>query len=763
MTSKVNPQQVYAPAIHAYHVRHCARCALITIFLSCLSLVFAVRASFAETKQFVAFSMKGAKARIENAIRTGEDFRKDQLDVYHLGGITKPLAVVLDKDNGDWIIVGERDVNSAILTLDDWTVALRARFLYAGRDPGVTIDPQKSNPSIKSDSPESYKSATIQKVRFFGGIENTHFGEVCYEADWLMKRVGLGLEKLDVDKLQIYFDLLLKEEAITHSTSFAASRFWFYPIINRVNVLGDVILLEKFKMGVLTEVLYAEVDGKPLADPSNFQDHASEGFSRSFSDNYDAAAKSAEVLETLRGLTRLAGLAKGLVQAEDKPDLRFWLWSYPVPKVNTPETVDIVRVEDHAHHLRVFGGVELAALATRLKGGDARALKELVLKTRPAINAVSWHFALEVKDDQPVAVIVPPALADRDRVIALRDHAWFLYQKKHYAEALEGLNAAYEASPELAAEAYWEKAVVTREYGLATALDPNSTLGLGDARVREAILLFQKGIDFNPNYAAGYFELGVTYGALGDHQNAVVSLERTLALDRDFAPASFKLGVEYAQLGNEGMAMTYLKAYLAKEPSGTFADDARAMLNRIEERHSTSAKLTASKIKHYNNDELKLAFDYPADWVVLNRSQVAQKAKGLITDSSPNLVLAVGNPDDWDQNATIQIVRRNGAEGVMSDSQLNDLADMLDRRMPLQLPDFTKVSHRVVKIHGAPALEYTALSTRLSVWMEAKEYIISIEGKALIITLTAKKDIFSNIDDKCFQTIINTVIWKEPQ
>ena len=39
---------------------------------------------------------------------------------------------------------------------------------------------------------------------FAGGIENTHFGQVCYEANWLMKKIGLGLEKLPVEKLKTY-------------------------------------------------------------------------------------------------------------------------------------------------------------------------------------------------------------------------------------------------------------------------------------------------------------------------------------------------------------------------------------------------------------------------------------------------------------------------------------------------------------------------------------------------------------------------------
>jgi hypothetical protein len=211
-----------------------------------------------ETKTFVAFSMKAAETKVESAIKMGIDFRRTQLDLYQLGGITKPWAIIIDKDRGDWIIVGERDVNSSILTLDDLVVALRARFLHADADPGVTIDPQSSDPSIKLGDPRLFKFATSQKVRFFGGIQKTHFGQVCYEADWLMKRVALGIERLGINNLRTYWDLLQKEQSISHSSAFTTSRFWFYPIVNRVDVLGDVVLLEKFRMGVFTEILYME-------------------------------------------------------------------------------------------------------------------------------------------------------------------------------------------------------------------------------------------------------------------------------------------------------------------------------------------------------------------------------------------------------------------------------------------------------------------------------------------------------------------------
>ena len=64
-------------------------------------------------------------------------------------------------------------------------------------------------------------------------------------------------------------------------------------------------------MGVFTEVLHAEVDGQPIRNVDTFNDFPSEGFSRLFSEHYEALAQVRDVFETLRGLTRLLHWRRG--------------------------------------------------------------------------------------------------------------------------------------------------------------------------------------------------------------------------------------------------------------------------------------------------------------------------------------------------------------------------------------------------------------------------------------------------------------------
>src|SRR5262249_21347376 len=157
-----------------------------------------------ETKTVIAYSMSVARAQVQDAEMAGRDFRRERPDLFHLGGITTPWAVVVDPATRDWILVGERDPKAAALTLDDWVVALRARFTHVEADPGVTMDRRPSERCLRAGLQTACLDASRQDVRFFGGVDHTRFGQVCLEADQLMKRIGLALEPSPVKELKTY-------------------------------------------------------------------------------------------------------------------------------------------------------------------------------------------------------------------------------------------------------------------------------------------------------------------------------------------------------------------------------------------------------------------------------------------------------------------------------------------------------------------------------------------------------------------------------
>jgi len=554
------------------------------LLMASVAMAWAAAASAQETKTFVAYSMKVAQARVEAAVKADEDFRKKQPDLYYLGGITKPWAVVLDAKTGDWILVGERDPKSSVLTLDDWVTALRARFIHAEKDPGVTIDPRPCAECRKAGVP--CKHATKQDVRFFGGIENTHFGQVCYEADWLMKRIGLGLERLPVERLKTYYDLSVEQARNTGAVrTNVGSRFWFYPIVNRVNVIGDVVLLEKFQMGVFTEVLYAEVEGKPVTDVDKFEHYPSEGFSRSFSENYDSAAEARELLETLRGLTRLAALAKGLCQLDRKPSLDFCLTAYPMEKAQTPRDVEVLTVDNRDVGFEISGGVSLTALAMQFRGGDTSAFRKVVLGARPSAEALLWGFAArQSRDGQPIAIRIPSELAKPQDIAGLMAQAAFLAQKKRYDGAIESYSKVITLNPQCA-EAYNNRGVACADkgdlgraisdYDKALVLDPQDAMAYSNRAAAyndkgeydRAISDCGEALELNPNLAKAYNNRGVAYHGMGWLFRAITDFDRAIAIDPRLRDAYNNRGCAYVDVGDYGRAVQDLDAAAELDPN----------------------------------------------------------------------------------------------------------------------------------------------------------------------------------------------------
>ena len=212
----------------------------------------------------------------------------------------------------------------------------------------------------------------------------------------------------------------------------------------------------------------------------------------------------------------------------------------------------------------------------------------------------------------------------------------------------------------------------------------------------------------------------MTFGALSDHTQAITALEKAVTLNGTYAPAHFKLGVEYAQTGKLNLARAEFETFIAQEPTGDLADEARARMKAIAGSQTVLSGFVAPKSdRHYIDKTLGLAFDYPADWVVLTRGEVAAKSKGIISEANPTLVLALGNPNDWDQNVTIQIV--HPGQGTMSDAELNGLADTMGTRMPALILTSRKSREQSSGFQGAPALRYAMSSSRMKERMESVE------------------------------------------
>ena len=209
---------------------------------------------FADNRTFVALSLRNCEREIGAEGGDSTNLKEKRPGIYFLSSITRPAFVVFDEDSKDAVLVGERSKDGVVLTMDDWITALRAAIIHPEEDPGVTIDPAVCD-ECKKKGMFACPHTSTQDVKFFAGIEKTHFGEVCYEADWWMKLLSAGKIQSPVKGVRSFIDLVGEDaQANRMSASLLQTRFWFYPIINRVNLLDNMVLLQDFQMGVFTQV-----------------------------------------------------------------------------------------------------------------------------------------------------------------------------------------------------------------------------------------------------------------------------------------------------------------------------------------------------------------------------------------------------------------------------------------------------------------------------------------------------------------------------
>lgn len=181
-------------------------------------------------EEYVAFSLNMARTMIESdGGFESDEWRVNHPEVLYLDGITRIYGLVHDTRNDDAVIVGQRDPSGCELTLDDFVVALRARMIR-GEWPLVSIDPLFD---------ENGEMGEEQHVRFEGGIENTAFGNSLYEADFLLKLIGMNEADAGIPGLRTDEDLARRMIGAGQIGSYNVHcRYWFYPASLNV-VVGE--------------------------------------------------------------------------------------------------------------------------------------------------------------------------------------------------------------------------------------------------------------------------------------------------------------------------------------------------------------------------------------------------------------------------------------------------------------------------------------------------------------------------------------------
>jgi hypothetical protein len=160
-------------------------------------------------------------------------------------------------------------------------------------------------------------------------------------------------------------------------------------------------------------------------------------------------------------------------------------------------------------------------------------------------------------------------------------------------------------------------------------------------------------------------------------------------------------------------------------------------------------------LKSYLDESRGFEFKYPTNWQVLDAAQLAAKSAGMITaGSGGDIVLTVGNPEDWDQNLILKMPGRMDSD--LTKEQLDNFAEQLDKSGPSNFENFKKISQNMIKVSGADALEFNTQSTQRGELFQQKEVIFTKNKVAFVIICTGKQNLFEKLDNEYFQVILQT-------
>ena len=320
-------------------------------------------------------SLRRLEAEVARAADEGRDVAEE---IQKLAGMTRVQYVFVypgeGSEPGDVVIAGPAEgwiadatgrvvgieTGSPTMLLEDLAAAIRAFEPGEPADTtiGCSIDPRaeglaalqsfinkvgRVNPKA---SPSELVAGMVealgpQDVTVQGVAATTHFAQVMVEADYRMKLIGIGLERVPARGMKSWVDL----NASTGVATNALQRWYFTPDYERVRATDDDLGIELVGRGVklvgADEVVLP--DGRRMS--ADRPDRASKTFTETFTRKYAEIAARTPVYAQLRNLVDLSIVAAWM-QEHDAYGKAGWgaetlrqEASYPIERLVAPVEV----------------------------------------------------------------------------------------------------------------------------------------------------------------------------------------------------------------------------------------------------------------------------------------------------------------------------------------------------------------------------------------------------------------------------------------
>lgn len=279
------------------------------------------------------------------------------------------------------VFVGKTNSSLPQFNRDDMAVAIKA-IVFNNTIPAVSInyDPNNENQ---------------MKVTFFGGIENSNFGNVLFNADFKMKHYSVGYDAQGnktvstVPGYKSFFDRYIAYNPNPNLPS-SMTRFWITPqlITLKKDDANSAFVFDTVKMQVKTEPL------DPNNDPAINQ--AASDFANEQTADFDAYTQESPEYLQVKQLGKLTAIIKWIYDSGIGTDFN-WAHDYTIKKIMTPTSIPALFspvITQNGHTFKISGGVQYTTPNSYAQdtSGSANAIKTNAQQISTVKQDVHWQF-----------------------------------------------------------------------------------------------------------------------------------------------------------------------------------------------------------------------------------------------------------------------------------------------------------------------------------------------------------------------------------
>lgn len=550
-----------------------------------------------------------------------------------LCGLTTICGLLVDKPNGDVILVGRREKGMPPIETGLLVIALRSIW-EEGLNPFVSIDPDPSNDS----APHKPRFGGVSK-----GLEQTALINILFEADYEMKRINLGESSVKCDGFKSKYDLLAEKKSEDDEANKEEIwvRFWLTP---RTASVGDVWEYESPKGTVYMFRTDVEIHTERLMKAKNSlegtgkTDPVSELACVYYMNYFDGVESSFPIFKQLRQAFEVLMVARVLRLKNIRAAALYELCKNSVSEDRHRDEFPVIgpkRVKQSNYS--VLGGVDTKVSLDRSKIVGAKELSPLV----ESLDSATWDGAAADAGMSLLPMMQEAKVTNSSVLVeATLNQAWQDFYSGRNDDAVAKLSQVIESAPD-SGEAFLLRAVILynlRKYeeslkdsDMAVTLLPasakalshrglvKSKLGDLDGGIRDC----DKAIEMEPNNVDALKSRAMAKHNKGDIAEALKDYDHALKLDPSDAATYCNRGnAKRAVQDYEGALKDYTRA-IELSP-----DDSTAFLNR-------------GLLKHEKNDLSGAQEDYGRAMKLDPRDDTAHNNMGIILKEEGKLDEAI--------------------------------------------------------------------------------------------------------------------------